>query len=104
MRFTVLLLLLTACSGPSIDNAPRAGDTQQLPPIEWRVVDRAELERAYRAAGMQIPERSELRGFAARLGDGRTVVYTLPPRHVDDDVTTTLGHEVMHVALGEYHR
>ena len=104
MRTLILLssLLLTAC-GESVQNPPEPGQTVALPPIEWRVRDREGLEAAYRNSGMPLTERERLHGFAGRDGD-TAVVYTLPPRRVDDAVACTLGHEVMHVALGEYHR
>lgn len=99
-----LALLLASCTGgEKITSAPAAGDVIQLPEIEWRVVDRAELERVYLAAGMPLTAGQELQGFAAKQG-GRTIIYTLPPARVDDAATLTLGHEVLHVALGAYHR
>lgn len=66
-------------------------------------MSRAELEAVYRNSGQAVPEGGRLHGFAG-YRDGRAVVYTLPPRTVDDAVTCTLGHEVMHIALGAYHR
>ena len=106
MRHFLLIaatLLVTGC-GERIDPLPAAGQVYQLPPIEWRVVDRAELERVYRDAGMPLAKGDQLHGFAGRLQDGRAVIYTLPPTRVDDAATLTLGHEVAHVALGSYHR
>ena len=97
-------LLLCACGGERINPQPIAGQVHQLPPIEWRVVDRAELTRVYREAGMPLSQGDRLHGFAGRLPDGRMVIYTLPPTRVDDAATLTLGHEVAHVALGSYHR
>lgn len=97
------LALLTAC-GESVQGAPEPGDNIALPPVEWRVRDRVALEHAYRESGMPIGERDRLHGFAGYTPDGTAVVYTLPPRMVDDAATCTLGHEVMHLALGEYHR
>lgn len=103
MRILILAtLLLTACS-ERIDPAPAAGEFHALA-VEWRIVDRDALEATYRAAGMELGDRQSLRGFAGTLPDGRAVVYTLPPQRVDDDATCTLGHEVMHVALGSYHK
>lgn len=104
MRTLILLssLLLAACGEP-VQNPPQPGDTVTLPPIEWRVRDQQDLEAAYRNSGMPLTERDRLHGFAGRDGDV-AVVYTLPPRRVDDAVACTLGHEVMHVALREYHR
>lgn len=101
-RLLILPLLLAGCGEP-VQNPPEPGQTVALPPIEWRVRDREGLEAAYRNSGMPLAERERLHGFAGRDGD-TAVVYTLPPRRVDDAVACTLGHEVMHVALGEYHR
>ncbi|MCR6661821.1 MAG: hypothetical protein NVV60_01405 [Luteimonas sp.] len=100
---TLILCLCLAGCAERIEPTPQAGDVHQLPAIEWRIVDRAELERVYRDAGMPLTDKQSLRGFVAKRDD-QVVVFTLPPRSVDDDVTTTLGHEVMHVALGDYHR
>lgn len=104
MKYLVLIaaLLLAACA-EKIEPAAPAGAHYEIPAFDWHVVDREELQRVYLGAGMPIPEGRELRGFVG-VRDGRTVIYTLPPRTVDDDVATTLGHEVMHVALGDYHR
>lgn len=102
MRWMLLALVLTGC-GERVQGAPDPGTTVSLPPIEWRVVSRAELEAVYRNSGQALAEGDRLHGFAG-YRDGQAVVYTLPPRTVDDAVTCTLGHEVMHIALGAYHR
>lgn len=98
-----LLFALTGC-GEKINNAPRPGEQVQLPEIEWRVVDRQTLMHAYQANGMQMQAGQKLEGFAGVTADGRNVVYTLPPQTVDDVATCTLGHEVLHVVLGKYHK
>lgn len=103
MRFLLLLLLLTACTGERIDQSPQPGSTIQLPPMEWRVVSEDELRRVYVEAGMPLTDGQKLHGFAGMQG-GKTVIYTMPPRRVDDQATLTLGHEVLHVAIGDYHR
>lgn len=95
--------LLTACGEP-VQDAPEGGDNIALPPIEWRVRDRVELEQAYRESGMELDERDRLHGFAGYADDGTAVVYTLPPQRVDDAVACTIGHEIMHIAIGKYHR
>lgn len=99
----VLLLVLTAC-GEKISSAPQPGDRVHLPAIEWRVVDRQGLLHAYQANGQMLMPGQQLEGFAGITPDGLHVVYTLAPRTVDDAATCTLGHEVLHVALGAYHK
>lgn len=96
-------LLLAACGGERIEPQPQPGDVHQLPQIEWRIVGQRELERVYRDAGMPLERGDRLHGFIGQQS-GRTVIYTLPPQYVDDSATCTLGHEVMHAALGDYHR
>lgn len=98
-----LALLLAAC-GEAVQGAPEPDSVVPVAAFEWRVVSQAELERVYREAGMPITEQDRLHGFVGKTSDGRHVIYTLPPRTVDDAITKTLGHEVMHLALGDYHR
>lgn len=105
MRIAAILacLLLSACdSGTPIKPAPQAGETHVLN-VEWRIVDQRTLERVYRSAGRDLQPGQRLHGFAGHLPDGRMVVYTLPPRRVDDDATCTLGHEILHLTHGDYH-
>ena len=99
MRALFLAVLLVGCSEP-VRNAPEAGDVITIPETDWHVVDRGELERVYLDAGMGIPEDRTLLGFAGRR-NGRHVVYTLAPKHVGD--TCTFGHEMLHIAIGDYH-
>ena len=104
MRCLPLLLsslALTGC-GDHITPSPQPGDVHTLPPIEWRIVSEPELRRAYADAGMPLERGQKLHGFVGTQS-GRTVIYTTAPSTVDDQVATTLGHEVMHVALGSYH-
>ncbi|HBN53046.1 MAG TPA: hypothetical protein DD456_03085 [Stenotrophomonas sp.] len=103
-RFFPLALAagLAGCA-QRIDPAPQPGQVYQLPAIEWHVVDRDELRRIYAAAGMPLAEGDKLHGFAGVDGAGRPVIYTLVPARVDDAATLTLGHELLHVALGRYH-
>lgn len=104
MRAVMMLtLLLTACGGERIEPAPRPGDVHQLPQIEWRIVGQRELERIYRDAGMPLQSGDRLHGFIGQQ-NGQTVIYTTAPQYVDDSATCTLGHEVMHAALGSYHK
>ncbi|MDO5611317.1 MAG: hypothetical protein Q4G62_11200 [Pseudomonadota bacterium] len=101
--FIAAMLALTACSGERIGYAPQPGDVHHLPAIEWRVVDQRELERIYRDSGMTLGDKQKLQGFVGTR-NGQAVIYTLPPTHVDDAATLTLGHEILHVAIGDYHR
>lgn len=105
----LIALLLTGC-GERITPAPQPGDVHHLPPIELRFVDRQTLEAVYLNSAMEIREvrvgkhrqKDRLTGFVGTR-NGRTVLYTLPPKYVDDAMTCTLGHEVLHVPLGSYH-
>lgn len=103
LAFGLAMMGCTPSPSESIVGAPKVGDTIQLPEIEWRIVNRGELERIYRIAGKRLEPNQKLYGFSARQG-GKAIIYTLPPRKVDDDPTLILGHEVLHVALGEYHQ
>lgn len=102
------ILLLAAC-GEKVINPPAAGTVIHVPAFEWHVMEPKDYIRAYENAGMVGPVRADLPegkllGFAGYLEDGTLVVVTPPPRYVDDEVTTTLGHEVLHLVLGEFHR
>lgn len=101
MRALILILLLTGC-GERVTPTPHPGDVHALPLIEWRIVSEPELRRVYADAGMPLERGQKLHGFVGTQS-GRTVIYTTAPRTVDDQIATTLGHEVMHVALGSYH-
>ena len=52
---------------------------------------------------MPLSDGQKLHGFAGMQG-GKAVIYTTPPRHVDDQAALTLGHEIMHIAFGSYHQ
>ena len=97
------VLLLAAC-GEKIAEAPKAGDTLKVPAFEWRVRDQQTLEAIYSRSGLAPGDGRELRGFAGVDADGTLAVYTSPPIYVDGDATCTLGHEVIHLVLGEYHK
>lgn len=96
------MLAMSACGGAQIEGAPKAGDVIDVPGFQWRVVDQRTMDKAYSDAGIDA-KGGILHGFAGRTMDGRAVIYTLPPKHVNDDVTMTLGHEVLHIPLGAYH-
>lgn len=99
----ILLVALAAGCGEKVAPEPRPGDVHHLPPIEWRIVDRDTLRSVYRGSGMALGEKDQLHGFVGTQ-EGHWVIYTLPPARINDQPTCTLGHEVMHVALGDYHR
>lgn len=105
MRTVILAaaLLLAGCND-KVQNTPDPGTNIAIHNFEWRIRDAATLRAQYEAAGMAPGEQDRLYGFAGiDTSTGARVVYTLPPKQVNDDITCTLGHEVMHLALGDYH-
>jgi hypothetical protein len=58
-------------------------------------------------ASASIGSRTAVRGFSVlrRTPDGTLIctVYVRKPRRVDDQNTLSLGHEVAHCLLGDYH-
>ena len=61
IKLLPLLLILTACAEP-IAPQPKAGDTHELPPMEWRIVSDAELRKVYADAGMPLEDHQEPQG------------------------------------------
>lgn len=100
LRASVLLVLLTAGCGERIQNTPPPGTSFDVC-VTWQVHTPDSLTAAYSA--IQPPPPGRLVGFASRRGDAHTI-HTLAPTRVDDDAVTTLGHEFLHVVLGEYHQ
>lgn len=102
----VLVCLLLAACGEKVTNPPAAGTVVHVPAFEWHVMEPRDYIRVYENSGMPSDDlpRGAILGFAGRKEDGTLVVVTPPPRYVDDEVTTTLGHEVLHLVLGEFHR
>lgn len=101
---TALTIAATGCV-EKVQGAPQPGDQYELPAITWYVVDQETLASEYRRFGMEIPEGHEVRGFVGtRDSDGKQVIYSLPPKHVNDEATRDLGHELLHIAIGDYHK
>lgn len=104
-----LLLFGLSCSKKTEPIVPTVNSIQEgtvihLPAMQWHIVSRERLIDVYQRAGHPIPEGAELHGITGVTPEGQTIVVTLAPQNVDDEVTLTLGHEVMHVALGDYHQ
>ena len=102
MRTLICLAALgvTACG----EKMQAPADTYAIPEFEWRIRSNDELRSIYANSGMSLREGHKLHGFVGTDAAGRNVIYTTSPRTVDDAVACTLGHEVMHLALGDYHR
>lgn len=100
MRWLLVLLLVGCSGGTAIDPAPQAGDAYEVPAFQWHTVDEQAMLAAYTTP---LAADQKLEGFVGITPSGRLVVVTKVPRKVDDSVACTLGHEVMHLVLGDYH-
>lgn len=103
---TILLtsLLLVGCNnGEKIKNPPSVGSDIEVPSFMWKLRSQHDLETIYKTNGQILTDDDRLYGFVGIASDGRYVIYTAEPRYVDDEVSCTLGHEVMHLVLGDYH-
>lgn len=99
-----LILAIAACSDKEpVKGTPAAGTDLTVPEFTWKVRTQEQLDTIYITSGMVLNEEDRLEGFVGRDVLGNYVVYTRPPKYVDDSVTCTLGHEVMHIVLGSYH-
>lgn len=102
----ILLTLLTtaACNQKEpVKGTPEAGADLTVPEFTWKVRNQPQLDTIYMTSGMVLNEEDRLEGFVGKDALGNYVIYTRPPKYVDDDVACTLGHEVMHIVLGSYH-
>lgn len=104
-----LAALLVACGAGAADVHPTLDLAEVRLEIRW-VEAEAEMNRLRRQFGrppIDTVIRSELAGFSV-LGkrDGAYVclIFARRPTVVDDRLTVTLGHELLHCLLGEYHR
>lgn len=94
--------ILTGCGEPVI-KAPKAGDDIAVPAFTWRVRSDQQIATEYRAAGKDPGEGRAVDAYIGRV-NGAPAITTRPPLYVDDGVACSLGHEVMHAAIGDYHR
>ena len=93
-------LLLAGCA----EKIEVPADDYAIPAFEWRIRSDQHMRAVYANSGQRLEDGHRLTGFVGRAPDGRHVVYTGRPQRLDDQVACTLGHEVMHLALGDYHR
>lgn len=106
----VVALIFAGCSVQSESVAPtkhsiKPGTDIQLPPMEWRIRTPEDLARIYAESGAKTSRNEAIDAFIGRdPGTGQIIIYTAPPKFVDGAETRALGHEVMHEALGDYHK
>lgn len=93
---------LAACGEP-VQNAPKAGDDITVEGFTWRVRSAETITAEYAGAGKDAGPGLAVDAYVGTL-NGSPIVTTQPPRVVDDAVACSLGHEVMHLAIGDYHR
>jgi len=101
----MVMIALTGCSGGErVVNAPVDGSNITIPQFEWRVRTEQELREIHSLNGIELSAGQVAEGLQGTDPNGTVVIYTGAPVHVDDSVACTLGHEVMHIALGKYHK
>lgn len=95
-----LVLLLAGCA----EKIEVPGEVHDLA-FQWRIVEKEELLAVYMNSDQELPEGGELDGFVGRdPGTLSWVIYTTRPTRLDDRATCTLGHEVLHIVAGDYHK
>lgn len=108
MRLFILLLALftlVACdSKEPVKNKPEIGEQIQLPPIIWKIRTDEQMLIVREGSLGRTPNIKVLGLQGVNKSTGDIEVYTNAPKYVDDQVACTLGHEIMHVALGNYHK
>ena len=96
---TAAVLFFTGCK-QKVDVPPGPHEVS----FKWHILPPAELRAMYLHNGMELPEDDHLDGFVGIDANGDWVVYTTMPRRLDDRAVCTLGHEVLHIVAGDYHR
>lgn len=97
-------LVLFGCAKQPDPVFPQAGEIHEVPSFTWVILNEKVLRDTYLAYGGTLPKDGKLTGFTARdRVTGAHYVYSLPVRNVDDEGTLVLGHEVLHIILGDYH-
>jgi hypothetical protein len=108
--FALLALVALAASAQRI--VPTIDFSAMKLEITW-VRTNAQIEEARKEYGAEIEQEGNRRlpqkpeGFAVlvrRAGEVVCRLWVLKPENVDDQRTTALGHELLHCALGDYHR
>ena len=102
------ILIALACTvtgcGEKVQDAPKAGTDIYVPAFTWRIRTGEQINAEYARAGAVLPgEAYRVEAYIGRV-NGEGAITTKPPVFVDDEVACSLGHEVMHSALGDYHR
>jgi hypothetical protein len=107
MLLAVLVLALT-----SVASAEPVRATLDLSAVRVEITwveTQAEMKRLrseHGKAPLDSVIKTELKAFSVlgkRDGDYVCLVFAFRPRSVDDDITTSLGHEIAHCFLGAYH-
>jgi hypothetical protein len=103
LAIVLLVAALVGC-GDRVQNSPAEGSNITIPQFEWRVRSGHGLQEIHALNGIELHAGQIAEGLQGTDPSGTVVIYTRSPVRVDDSVACTLGHEVMHIALGKYHR
>lgn len=105
--FFVGTALLSSCEAPANkvvgDRAAAVeGANLYVPAFRWSIRSASEVSRIRQ---QDVGDGHTAYGFVGTDKDTHEIViYTTQPKRVNDEVACSLGHEIMHLPLGNYHR
>lgn len=108
MRKALFLAILLSAPALAEDVRPTVDLSAVRVEVTWIQSERemGDLRRQYGKVPRDSVIKTELKAFSVlgkREGEYVCLLFAYRPRVVDDEFTTSLGHEVAHCFLGAYH-
>jgi hypothetical protein len=106
----VVLAMTVANQGcsPGAEVRPKKEEAAVVVKVVWHASE-AEVRQAFVDAVKETGQKADIkaevktmRGFSMNRG-GVCEIHAMRPARVDDDRTTTVGHEYLHCLWGSYH-